>query len=227
MPRILITAVGIDDLHLFAIADFVHFFSECMLVISLDESRHRFDQPGRRGLMNLLTLPYFERGDARRSFELGRPFSGRGKYTIFDVPAFTPDAHGRSEPNGRSDGLSEGNASMFVNKPFRLGRSLRVGPQYSRDWVRRFCLDWAVVEEVPLLVRFMVGRSLRAATCEEGQYNKPGGSSYIRRVAHSGQCSFASMYIVARQIFKSISTVTASLIQDGTQMRYHRSYAEL
>lgn len=141
LPHLLITVVGIDDPHLFAIADFVDFVSEFLLVISLD-NHQRFDQPGRRGLMNLLSLPGCEGGEARRSSKLSRPIFDRGKYIIFDVPPLAPDTHGRSEPYGRSDGLSEGNALMFVNELFRLGRSLRVEPQRSRDWVRRFCFDW-------------------------------------------------------------------------------------
>lgn len=162
IPRILLTIVGIEACHPFAIAEFVQFVSECKLICIIDTRQPHTTYAGQKKIFEELR-EIDEHDDGVPSI-LGALELDIGNYIILDVPSV--DTH----PEGRSRGLIRAVALIFIDALFELGRGLRSQRQKTREQTRTFCFNWMCSDEQEKATARTIARQGVPAKYKAGSY---------------------------------------------------------
>jgi hypothetical protein len=154
--RILLTVLGIDNCHPFAIAEFVAFVSMSTLLCDIDHPYLDLRQTGQATLLDVVheTLnnkTYFGQPPSFLGFEEPQ----LGSYIVLDLPLASEYFQGTVQYT-RSQGME------FVRQLFKLGRSMRSSLPMSRNQVRAKCYDWMLTSGRDTLPRQIASKNIPA-----------------------------------------------------------------
>jgi hypothetical protein len=133
--RILITIVGVDDCHPYAVAEFIAFVSMSNLLCRIDRDLDLCESAQAELLARVQLAHSDDTYCTQPPSILGFQELDLGRYLVLDTPLASEYFQGTLH-HTRSHVIG------FVNALFELGRGMRPLPPMNRRQVRRECYDW-------------------------------------------------------------------------------------